>query len=318
MNKLLHAWLTLLGVCGVASHVYTVVDGDASALINVAKRVAVAKNVLLIVADTISPSSPGDVCLRSLQRVGVSEVVLAMTGGVAPHSDVPFAANSVILTQKPQCKQPERRRTVSCWRLFLMMELLKSDLNVLLADLDVVFLSNPFVQFPEPYDVSIMSDAYNLHQLAYMNLPAGGTAFETIIDATKKVPLLWEQNVAIFNVGTMFVHSTPRALAVIRVIMEVLSNTSYWEQQVVSLQLLSFTLQGALRLRVWDPRVVMNSGYWMNHKDILLYPPVAFHANDHGDKLKAMLEFLNGTYAEKQPYKELHMVDFEGPYAVKL
>lgn len=301
----------------VAAHTLTVVDGDAAVLVLAAKRVARNNNVFLFVADNLAPNGQGDVCMRSLRDANVTEVLIAMTAGAAPHPDVPFAANAVVLTQEPQCKQPERRRTVSCWRLFLMMELLKQDLNVFLADLDMVFLFNPFERLPETYDVSIMSDAFNLHQLAYVNLPSGGAAFETILDPAQKVPFLWEQNVAVFNVGTMLARATPRSMAVFRVVLEVLSNTSYWEQQVVSLQLLSYTLQGALRLRVWDPRVVMNSGFWINNKP-LKHPPVAFHASSHGNKLQAMQDFLAQTYPETEPFRGMHLVDFDGPYAVKL
>jgi hypothetical protein len=301
-----------------SAHVLHVVDGDASALVAAAQRVARNNNVVMFVADSLAPDGLGHLCLSTLRDAGATEVLLAMTGGALPHPDVPFATGAVVLTQEPACKQPERRRTVSCWRLFLMMELLKSNINVFIADLDMVFLSSPFDNLPSAYDVSIMSDAFNLQQLAYMNLPAGGTAFETLLDPTQKTPFLWEQNVAIFNVGTMMVRATPRSMAVFRVVQEWLSNTSYWEQQVVSLQLLSFALQGALRLRVWDPRVVMNSGFWLNNKATLRHPPVAFHASSHGDKLRAMREFLNQTYPETEPFKGMHEVDFEGPYAVKL
>ena len=319
-RSLVAAWtaLTVLLWSRASAHTLNVVDGDASALVSAAKRVARDNNVILIVADTLEPGGQGNLCLSTLRDLGVTEVLLAMTGGSAPNPSVPFATQSVVLTQEPACKQPERRRTVSCWRLFLMMELLKFDINVFISDLDVVFHFNPFTALPEPYDVSIMSDAFNLHQTAYMNVPAGGAAFETILDPTKKIPFLWEQSVAVFNVGTMMVRSTPRSMATFRVVLEVLSNSSYWEQQVVSLQLLSFALQGALRLRVWDPRVVMNSGFWINNKASLRHPPVAFHASSHGDKLKAMRDFLNETYPEREPFKGMHMVDFDGPYAVKM
>ena len=94
-----------------------------------------------------------------------------------------------------------------------------------------------------------------------MDLPPGGTAFGTILDPTKTIPFLWSQQVAVFNVGTMYVRATRESQEAFHIVRGWLTNTLLWEQQVVSLQLLSLSLQGALSLKLWDTRLVINPGY---------------------------------------------------------
>ena len=309
----------MLAPACLAAGTHEVLASDVALLVEKATAVAVDRNLLFFVADDFSVGGAAEFCLRRLETLGVTHVLLATLGGLPP-AGYPLAGNAVKLTQAAQCRQPEQRRTMSCWRLFLMTELLKHEFNVFLSDLDVVFSFDPFkyLDTARRYDVSVMSDGMNFAQLAYMNLPPGGTAFGKILDPAQKVPFLWEQNVAIFNVGTMMVRGTADAVRTFEVIKHWLSNTSYWEQQVVSLQLLSFALQGVIRLKVWDPRTVANSGFWVNFNATLVHPPVAFHASGHGEKLEMMQRFAAATYPIAEPFDGIYMVDFEGPYAVKL
>jgi hypothetical protein len=314
---LLAAFLCFAATQLAADRVLEVAPEDAAALVEKADKVAVDRNVIFFVGDDLTPGGAAELSLKSLQKANVSSVLIGLYGG-APSAEFPFASHVVLLTQPPQCAQPERRRTVGCWRLFLMAVLLRHEFHVFLADFDVLFLFNPFPYMDVRMDVHVMSDASNLAQLAYMDLPSGGTAFGTILDATKKVPFLWSQQVAIFNIGTMYVRATRESQEAFRIVRGWLTNTSLWDQQVVSLQLLSLSLQGALSLKVWDPRLVMNSGFWANFKEQLRHPPIAFHPSAHGDKVAAMKEFAASSFPATEPFRGLHMVDFSGPYGVQL
>ena len=296
---------------------HEVAPEDGAALVAKAREVAVDQNLIFFVGDDLTPGGAAEFAFQSLQKANVTCVLVGLYGN-APDPSFPFANNVVHLTQPPQCAQPERRRTVSCWRLFLMAHLLRHDFHVFLTDFDVVFLFNPFPYLDARMDVQVMSDAANLHQLAYMDLPPGGTAFGKVLDPKEKVPFLWSQQVAVFNVGTLYVRSTRESQEAFHVVRQWLTNTSLWEQQVVSLQVLSLSLQGALRLKVWDPRLVMNSGFWVNYKAQLQHPPIAFHVSAHGDKLGVMKEFAASSFPSSQPFQGLHLVDFNGPYGIQL
>ena len=313
----LDVFLCLVATRQLATCLLEVAPDDAAALIAKAGEVAIDRNIVFFLGDDLTPGGAAEFSLKSLQKVNVTCVLIGLYGA-PPSAAFPFASHVVHLTQAPQCVQPERRRTVSCWRLFLMALLLRHEFHVFLADFDVFFLLNPFPYLDTRMDVHVMSDAMNLAQLAYMDLPPGGTAFGKVLDPKQKVPFLWSQQVAVFNVGTMYVRATRESQEAFHVVREWLANTSFWEQQVVSLQVLSLSLQGALRLKVWDPRLVMNSGFWVNFKAQLRHPPIAFHASAHGDKLAAMKEFASSTFPTTEPFQGLHMVDFSGPYGVQL
>ena len=301
----------------VAGRLHEVSSDDAAALVAKATEVSVDRNLVFFVGDELTPGGAAEFALLSLKNANVTSVLIGLYGN-APDPAFPFASHVVHLAQAPQCKQPERRRTVSCWRLFLMAVLLRHDFHVFLADFDVVFLFNPFTYLDTRMDVQVMSDAMNLPQLAYMDLPPGGTAFGKVLDPKEKVPFLWSQQVAVFNVGTLYVRATRESQEALHLVREWLTNTSLWEQQVLSLQVLSLSLQGALRLKVWDPRFVMNSGFWVNFKAQLQHPPVAFHASAHGDKLAAMKEFASFSFPSSEPFQGLYLVDFNDSYGIQL
>ena len=301
----------------VTGRLHEVAEGDAAALVAKASEVSVERNLVFLVGDELTPGSAAEFSLQSLKKANVTSVLIGLYGDT-PTPTFPFASHVVHLAQPPQCKQPERRRAVSCWRLFLVAVLLRHDFHVFLADFDVMFLFNPFPYMDTHMDVQVMSDAMNLPQLAYMDLPPGGTAFGKVLDPREKVPFLWSQQVAVFNVGTLYIRATRESQEALHLVREWLTNTSLWEQQVVSLQLLSLSLQGALRLKVWDPRFVTNSGFWVNCKAQFLHPPIAFHASAHGDKLAAMKDFASATFQRTEPFQGLYLVDFNDSYSIQL
>ena len=86
---------------------------------------------------------------------------------------------------------------------------------------------------------------------------------------------------------------------------------------MVSLLLLSWCLQGQLALKVWDPRLVMSSGFLLNSRDLVTHVPVAFHPSTAAWKLGAIQEMveLAPKLPNQQPFNGSWAVDFDGPYA---
>lgn len=294
---------------------------EARRVVAEAQLVALNESVVLWTVNT--PPSPGDyamLCLRSAMDAGIRNGLVLNFGEPFALAE-PSAPAVVTVSFQPSCDQPDERRRVSCARLYYLRELLRAGVNVLQADVDVFFFSNPFPLF-SLHDVQSMTDGVIMEH-AY-----GYPVFSPSVDGGKPVKRATamqgqvEFRVNQLNIGFMFLRASQRSLRLLETVTRILAHTNTWEQLVVSHLVLSFTLQGIINATVLHPGLFMQSGFYINNN--ITAKPVVLHAShNHPVNKPTKLEFLTAAqsrkYASTPDYPRVYVFDFnESPYAARV
>lgn len=264
-------------------------------------EVAVRKEIIVALANS-NVKDMLEVWFNSIKNVGVPNyLVVALDDAIADfckENDVPFykrdpdeGIDSVAKTGG--------NHAVSGLKFRILREFLQLGYSVLLSDVDIVYLQNPFDHLYRDSDVESMTDGHN-NETAYgyndvFDEPAMGWA------RYAHTMRIW-----VYNSGFFYIRPTIPAIELLDRVADRLAKSDAWDQAVFNEELYFPSHPGYVGLyaskRTMDYYLFMNSKVLFKfvRKDDKLkkLKPVIVHVNYHPDKLprmKAVVEFyVNG------------------------
>jgi hypothetical protein len=188
---------------------------------------------------------------------------------------------------------------VSGLKFRVLREFLQLGYSVLLSDVDIVFLQNPFSHLHRDSDVESMSDGHD-NNTAY--------GFNDVFDEPS---MGWARyahtmRIWVFNSGFFYLRPTIPSIDLLDRVADTLSKSEAWDQAVFNEQLFYPSHPGYTGLhaskRVMDMYEFMNSKVLFKtvrkNQELKKLKPVIVHLNYHPDKLErmhAVVEFyVNG------------------------
>ncbi|KAK1554547.1 hypothetical protein Q3G72_013792 [Acer saccharum] len=282
----------------------TVVPDDSvnPRLAKMLEKVAVRKELIVALANS-NVKSMLEVWFTSIKRVGVTNyLVVALDDQIVEYcktNDVP------VYKRDPDEGIDSVARTggnhaVSGLKFHILREFLQLGYSVLLSDIDIVYLQNPFDHFHRDSDVESMTDGHN-------NMTAYG--FNDVFD---EPTMGWARyahtmRIWVYNSGFFYIRPTIPSIELLDRVADRLSKQpNSWDQAVFNEELFFPSHPGYEGLhaakRTLDFYQFMNSKVLFKtvRKDARLkkLKPVIVHVNYHPDKLprmKAVVEFyVNG------------------------
>ncbi|KAA0051671.1 hypothetical protein IC582_007437 [Cucumis melo] len=198
---------------------------------------------------------------------------------------------------------------VSALKFRILREFLQLGYSVLLSDVDIVYLQNPFDHLFRDSDVESMSDGHN-------NMTAYG--YNDVFDEPS---MGWARyahtmRIWVYNSGFFFIRPTLPSLELLDRVATRLSQEQAWDQAVFNEELFYPSRPGRDGLhaskRTMDMYLFMNSKVLFKtvRKDPKLkqLKPVIVHINYHPDKyprMKAVVEFyVNGKQNALDPFPD--------------
>ncbi|KAK4781834.1 hypothetical protein SAY86_015936 [Trapa natans] len=255
-----------------------------------------------------------DIWFTNIKRVGIPNyMVVALDNETAEFcrsKQVPFYQG-----------QPDREidvisstgtgAMVSGLKFRFLREILQMGYSVLLSDVDIVFLQNPFHHLYRDSDVESTTDGHD-----------NGTAYG-FIDVFDDPVMVWSRlidtnRIWVYNSGCFYVRPTVAAIELMdRVTSRMIKQPDSWDQEVYNEELFHPSHPGYVGLhaakRTMDYYLFMNSKVLFKQvrKDAKLLnelKPVMIHVNYHPDKLprmKAVVDFyVNGNKEALQPFPD--------------
>ncbi|GLT92157.1 hypothetical protein SLE2022_100080 [Rubroshorea leprosula] len=271
-------------------------------LAKILEKVAVQKEVIVALANSNVKESL-QVWFSNIKRVGIPNyLVVALDDQIAEFcksNDVP------VYKRDPDEDIDSIARTggnhaVSALKFDILREFLQLGYSVLLSDIDIVYLQNPFDHLYRDSDVESMSDGHN-------NMTAYG--FNDVFDepAMGWARYAHTMRIWVYNSGFFYIRPTIPAIELLdRVAHRLATQENLWDQAVFNEELFYPSHPGYDGLhaakRTMDMYLFMNSKVLFKtvRKDAKLkkLKPVIVHVNYHPDKLarmKAVVEFyVNG------------------------
>jgi len=198
---------------------------------------------------------------------------------------------------------------VSGLKFRVLREFLQLGYSILLSDIDIIFLRNPFDHLYRDSDVESMSDGHN-------NMTAYG--FNDVFDEPS---MGWARyahtmRIWVYNSGFFYIRPTIPSIELLDRVADRLSHEKAWDQAVFNEELFFPSHPGYEGLyasrRTMDIYLFMNSKVLFKtvRKDAQLkkLKPVIVHLNYHPDKLdrmKAVIEFyVNGKQDALQRFPD--------------
>ncbi|KAL0865751.1 hypothetical protein Bca101_044869 [Brassica carinata] len=265
------------------------------------ERVAVYKEIIVVLANSnVKPML--ELQIASVKRVGIQNyLVVALddsiesfckSNGVAYYTRDPDRAVDTV-------GRSGDNHAVSGLKFRVLREFLQLGYGVLLSDVDVVFLQNPFGHLYRDSDVESMSDGHD-NSTAY--------GFDNGFDEPS---MGWARyahtmRIWVFNSGFFYLRPTLPSIELLDRVADTLSETDAWDQAVFNEQLFYPSHPGYTGLhaskRVMDMYEFMNSKVLFKtvrkNRELKKLKPVIVHLNYHPDKLErmqAVVEFyVNG------------------------
>ncbi|XP_028765852.1 arabinosyltransferase RRA2-like [Neltuma alba] len=196
---------------------------------------------------------------------------------------------------------------ISALKFRFLREFLQLGYSVLLSDVDVVFLQNPFDHLIRDSDVESMSDGHN-NRTAYM--------YKDVFDDPT---MRWSRFIHtirmwVFNSGFFYIRPTIPAIELLDRVAARLSRQRAWDQDVFNEELFYPSHPGYVGLhaskRTMDIYLFMNSKVLFKtvryDAKLKKLKPVIIHINYHPDKLprmKAVVDYyVNGKQDALQPF----------------
>ncbi|KAI8545390.1 hypothetical protein RHMOL_Rhmol07G0036200 [Rhododendron molle] len=267
------------------------------------EKVAVRKELIVALANS-NVQSMLEVWYTSIKKVGIPNyLVVALDDGIAnlcQSNSVPFykrdpneGIDSVAKTGT--------NHAVSGLKFRILREFLQLGYSILLSDVDIVYLQNPFDHLHRDSDVESMSDGHN-------NMTAYG--YNDVFDepAMGWARYAHTMRIWVYNSGFFYIRPTIPSIELLDRVAERLSRPPpAWDQAVFNEELFFPSHPGYVGLhaakRTLDMYLFMNSKVLFKtvRKDANLKKlmPVIVHVNYHPDKLprmKAVVEFyVNGN-----------------------
>ncbi|KAJ0256476.1 Arabinosyltransferase RRA3 [Hirschfeldia incana] len=265
------------------------------------EKVSVNKEIIVVLANSnVKPML--EVQIASVKRVGIQNyLVVALDGSIESFCK----SNKVAYYTRDPDKAVDvvgrsgGNHAVSGLKFRVLREFLQLGYGVLLSDVDIVFLQNPFGHLYRDSDVESMSDGHD-NSTAY--------GFDNGFDEPS---MGWARyahtmRIWVFNSGFFYLRPTLPSIELLDRVADTLSMEDAWDQAVFNEQLFYPSHPGYTGLhaskRVMDMYEFMNSKVLFktvrkNH-ELKKLKPVIVHLNYHPDKLErmqAVVEFyVNG------------------------
>lgn len=260
-------------------------------------EIAVRKELIVALANS-NVKTMLEVWFTNIKRVGITNyLVVALDDQIVEFckaNDVP------VYKRDPDKGIDSVARTggnhaVSGLKFRILREFLQLGYSVLLSDVDIVYLQNPFDYLYRDSDVESMSDGHN-------NMTAYG--FNDVFDepAMGWARYAHTMRIWVYNSGFFYIRPTIPSIELLDRVADRLSRSNSWDQAVFNEELFFPSHPGYDGLhaakRTMDMYLFMNSKVLFKtvRKDAKLkkLKPVIVHVNYHPDKLprmKAVVEF---------------------------
>ncbi|XP_024971671.1 arabinosyltransferase RRA3-like isoform X2 [Cynara cardunculus var. scolymus] len=281
-------------------------------LAKILKKIAVQNELIVVLANS-NVKAMLEVWFISIKKVGIPNyLVVALDDGIVDfckENSIPFymrdpdeGIDSVAKTGG--------NHAVSGLKFRILREFLQLGYSVLLSDVDIVYIQNPFDHIYRDSDVESMSDGHD-------NMTAYGYN-----DVSDDPSMGWARyahtmRIWVYNSGFFYLRPTLPALELLDRVAERLSHPPpAWDQAVFNEELFFPSHPGYIGLhaskRTMDRYLFMNSKTLFKEVrkdgDLNKMKPVIVHINYHPDKLprmKAVMEFyFDGKKDALEPFPD--------------
>lgn len=275
-------------------------------------RIAVGKELIVALANA-NVKEMLELWYTNIKRVGITNyLVVALDDTIVDlckSKDVPYYKrdpDEVV----DKVGREGGNHAVSGLKFRILREFLQLGYSVLLSDVDIVFLQNPFNHLYRDSDVESMSDGHN-------NLTAYG--FNDVFDepAMGWARYAHTMRIWVYNSGFFYIRPTIPSIELLdRIADRLTRDAKAWDQAVFNEELFFPSHPGYVGLyasrRTMDFYLFMNSKVLFKtvRKDANLkkIKPVIVHLNYHPDKfprMKAVIEFyVNGKHDALEPFPD--------------
>ncbi|KAK2435501.1 Nucleotide-diphospho-sugar transferase family protein [Trifolium repens] len=291
----------------------TVVPDDSvnPRLAKILEKVAVKREIIVALANS-NVKEMLQVWFTNIKRVGISNyLVVALDDEISKFCEsnqVPFYKRDPDDGIDTIGKQGGNH-AVSGLKFRILREFLQLGYSVLLSDVDIVYLQNPFDHLYRDSDVESMSDGHN-------NMTAYG--YNDVFDepAMGWARYAHTMRIWVYNSGFFFIRPTIPSIELLDRVAARLSKENAWDQAVFNEELYFPSHPGYDGLhaarRTMDIYLFMNSKILFktvrNDANLSKLKPVIVHVNYHPDKLprmKAVIEYyVNGKQDALKPFPD--------------
>ncbi|XP_038678704.1 arabinosyltransferase RRA3-like [Tripterygium wilfordii] len=282
-------------------------------LAKILEKVSVQREVIVIVANS-NVKDTLEVSFNSIKTAGIPNyLVVALDEEI-----VKFCQENNVTVYKrdpdegfDSIGRSNSGSAVSGLKFRILREFLQMGYSVLLSDVDIVYLQNPFDHLYRDSDVESMTDGHD-NRTAYGYVDV----FDDPVMGRSRY--IFSTRMWVFNSGFFYIRPTMASLELLdRVTGRLTRDPNLWDQIVFNEELFFPSHPGYDGLhaakRTMDFYVFMNSKvlFKIVRKDADLLSklkPVIVHLNYHGDKLtrmKAVVEYyVNGKQDALQPFTD--------------
>ena len=265
------------------------------------KQISINKELIVCLANS-NVKDMLTIWFQNVKRVGIkNHLVIALDDQIEEFCK----SNEVNVYRRPpetgidSIGQTGGNHAVSGLKFRILREFLQLGYNILLSDVDIIYLQNPFDHLFRDSDVESMSDGHN-NQTAY--------GYNDVFDEPS---MGWARyahtmRIWVYNSGFFYIRATIASIELLDRVAARLAKEDAWDQAVFNEELFYPSHPGYVGLhaskRTMDYYLFMNSKVLFTtvRKDATLMKimPVIVHLNYHPDKvdrMKAVVEFyVNG------------------------
>ncbi|CAL5218343.1 g3 [Coccomyxa viridis] len=277
------------------------------------RKVAIDNEVMVAISNSnyAMPGGMLDTWMEGVKRANVTNaMVIALDRETKDHAEsMGVPAHLMILQVSEAQKGVGSNHAVSGLKFRILRPILDMGFAVLLSDVDIVTLQNPFQHLHRDCDVEGMSDGWD-------NATAYGYN-----DVKEDASMGWARyahsmRVFVINSGLFYIRPTLASIDLMDRIIHRLDTENGWDQAIFNEVIFFPSRPGyfdpAVTRRIMDYTLFMNSkvlfkqvrhnAQWVGHR------PVTVHVNYHPDKHPRMLAivnyYVNGKQDALQPFPD--------------
>lgn len=280
-------------------------------LAKILEKVAVRKELIVAVANS-NVKEMLQLWFENIKRVGIPNyLVVALDDGIEKFcnsNEVPVYRRS-LEEGFDNIAKTGGNHVVSGLKFRILREFLQLGYSILLSDVDIVYLQNPFDHLYRDSDVESMSDGHD-------NMTAYG--YNDVFDEPKMgwARFAHTMRIWVYNSGFFYIRPTIPSIELLDRVASRLAHEKAWDQAVFNEELFYPSHPGYDGLhasrRTMDIYQFMNSKVLFKtvRRDAQLKKlmPVIVHVNYHPDKffrMKAVVEFyVNGKQDALEPFPD--------------
>ncbi|KEH30418.1 nucleotide-diphospho-sugar transferase family protein [Medicago truncatula] len=280
-------------------------------LAKILEKIAVKREIIVTLANS-NVKEILEVWFTNIKRVGIPNyLVVALDDEIAKFCE----SNKVPFYQRDPDNgfdtvgKMVNGAAVSTLKFHILREFLQLGYSVLLSDIDIVYLQNPFDHLYRDSDVESMSDGHD-------NMTAYG--YNDVFDDPGMgwSSGVYTRRIFVYNCGFFYIRPTIPSIELLDRVAARLSKEKAWDQVVFNEELFYPSHPGYDGLhaskRTMDIYLFMNSRVLFrtvrNDANLSKLKPVIIHLNYHRDKLrrmKAIVEYyVNGNQDALKPFPD--------------